>query len=88
MVFSLFTPLHKGASLSTLVVALGFASAALAQNDSIYGNTYSPVPNAVPEQAQVVQEEPATQPDPQTQRALAELFLLKAAQAARTEALQ
>ncbi|OBY88692.1 MULTISPECIES: OmpA family protein [Pseudomonas] len=54
MAFSLFSPLHKGASFSALVVALGFASAALAQNDSIYGNTYSPVPNAVPEQAQVV----------------------------------
>jgi HK97 family phage portal protein len=48
------------------------------------------LPNNAPvqEPAQAVQEEPAAQPDQQTQRALAELFLLKAAQAARTEALQ
>ncbi|WP_448680009.1 phage portal protein [Pseudomonas nicosulfuronedens] len=51
-------------------------------------NNVLPSNTPAPEQAPVVQEEPAAQPDPQTQRALAELFLLKAAQAARTEALQ
>ena len=51
-------------------------------------NNVLPSNTPAPEQDPVVQEEPAAQPDPQTQRALAELFLLKAAQAARTEALQ
>lgn len=51
-------------------------------------NNVLPSNTPAPEQDPVVQEEPAAQPDPQTQRALAELFLLKAAQAARTEDLQ
>ncbi|QJP11486.1 OmpA family protein [Pseudomonas multiresinivorans] len=54
MVNSLSRPLRNIAGLSVLVVALGFATDALAQNDSIYGNTYSPVGSVVPEQAQVV----------------------------------
>ncbi|WP_315809275.1 OmpA family protein [Pseudomonas sp. C9-3] len=47
-------PLRTAAGLSALVTAIGFASAAFAQNDSIYGEAYQKLESVVPEQAQIV----------------------------------
>lgn len=46
--------MNRSLYLSVLVVAIGFASSAFAQNDAIYGETYQKVESVVPEQAQIV----------------------------------
>lgn len=51
---SFYQPLRKLACLGAVMAAIGFASVAAAQNNAIYGNTYSPVGQAAATQSQVV----------------------------------
>lgn len=54
MNISLYQPLRTVAGLSALVAAIGFASAAFAQNDAIYGESYTKVQSVIGSQTQIV----------------------------------